>query len=85
MTVLFNSTNHRGLLLINRLERLNSVCTNRLNAQDYAQSRGDIQALQGELRNAIHRLRFLEMAVLGLTHGELEEAASIGKKLTGYL
>ena len=69
-----NSTRPRGHELIRQLELACTVCTNRLNYEDYSYTRGDVQALQAHLRNAVHRLRFLEMAVLGLTFKELREA-----------
>lgn len=73
MTASKRSTPHRGHALINRLERFSQVCTNRLNHEDYNYTRGDVEVLQAHLRNAIYRLRFLEMVVLGLTHGEMDE------------
>lgn len=69
-----NSTEHRGHALIRCLEVASIRLTNRLNYEDYSFLRSDVQALQAHLRNAVHRLRFLEMAVLGLTFKELREA-----------
>lgn len=69
-----NSTRPRGHELIRQLELACTVCTNRLNYEDYSYTRGDVETIQAHLRNAAHRLRFLEMAVLGLTYKELREA-----------
>jgi hypothetical protein len=79
MAVSKNSTPNRGQRLIERLDRYCQVCTNRLNHEDYHYTRGDVEVLQAHLRNAVYRLRFLEMCVLGLTHGELTDAAEIGE------
>ena len=74
MSASSNSTEHRGHALINKLERIATVQTNRLNHQEFTQSRGDIQAVRDTIQYAVHRLRFLEMAVTGLTYKELREA-----------
>lgn len=79
MTVSRNSTHLAGQRLIEQLERAATVCTNRLNAGDYNYTTGDVRTIQAHFRNAIYRLRFLEMCVLGLTHGELTDAAEIGE------
>jgi hypothetical protein len=74
MSASSNSTEHRGLALIRQLELACTVCTNRLNYEDYSYTRGDVQTIQAHLRNAVHRLRFLEFALMGLTYKELREA-----------
>lgn len=79
MTASKRSTPHRGHALIERLDRYCQVCTNRLNYEDYNYTRGDVEVLQAHLRNAIYRLRFLEMCVLGLTNSELFTAEKRGK------
>lgn len=81
MTVSRNSTQPAGQRLIEQLERAATVCTNRLNAGDYNYTTGDVRTIQAHFRNAVHRLRFLEMCVLGLTHGELEEARDTGQMI----
>lgn len=79
MTVSKRSTPHRGQELINQLDRYCTVCTNRLNANDFKYTRGDVEVLQAHLRNAVYRLRFLELCVLGLTNSELNLAEKRGK------
>lgn len=79
MAVSRNSTPHRGQKLIERLDRYCQVCTNRLNHEDYHYTRGDVEVLQAHLRNAVYRLRFLELCVLGLTNSELNLAEKRGK------
>lgn len=74
MSASSNSTEHRGHALIRCLEVASTRLTNRLNYEDYDFTRADVQALQAHFRNAVHRLRFLEMAVTGLTFKELREA-----------
>lgn len=81
MAVSKNSIPTAGQRLIERLDRFCGVCTNRLNYEDYNYTRGDVEQIQAHLRNAVYRLRFLELCVLGLTHAELTEANEQGKKL----
>lgn len=80
MTVSKNSTRNRGHELIERLDRVNRVLCNRLEGNYFEYTRGDVEALQREVRNALYRLRFLEMCVLGLTEAQLTEANEQGKK-----
>lgn len=79
MGVSKNSTPTAGQRLINQLDRYCIVCTNRLNANDFRYTRGDVEVLQAHLRNAVYRLRFLEMCVLGLSNSELFTAEKRGR------
>jgi hypothetical protein len=79
MAVSKNSIPTAGQRLIERLDRFCGVCTNRLNYEDYNYTRGDVEQIQAHLRNAVYRLRFLEMCVLGLTQDELNSARIKGE------
>ena len=84
MAVSKNSQHRGGSELIERLERVGTVITNRINAVALHDDPiiyyvNDLSAIRDTLRYATARLRFLEMVTMGLTHMEKRDAADYAK------